>query len=382
MLRLNKNGRILRYLLGILSLTFVIAPAIVTAQEEAPRPIQDEFYRAKITDIVEEETIEEYGRMLFWQHLIAKVQSGPDKGEEILLLNEIDERDKHEKMFREGDRIVVGKNMAGTYYISDIYRLDAIILIALFFFFIAIALARFHGVRAMLGLAITFLIIGYGVLPAILDGQNPFLVSVGAAFLIACVSIYVAHGINQRTTIAVCGTLITLGLAVVLGYFFVYGARLFGLGSEEAFFLSFGLEGGIDLRGLLLGGILIGTLGVLDDVTTAQSAAVEEIHKANGSFSFRELCDRGLSVGREHIVSLVNTLVLAYTGASFPLLLLFVLYERPVWVTLNSEIVVEELIRMLVGSISLMFAVPITTALAAYVLTKKRKGKEKEVVSI
>jgi uncharacterized membrane protein len=125
------------------------------------------------------------------------------------------------------------------------------------------------------------------------------------------------------------------------------------------------------LRGILLAGIIIGTLGVLDDITTAQAAVVEELHLANPSFDAKGLFKRGSSVGREHIISLVNTLVLAYTGASLPLLLLFQVYERPTWLILNSEIIMEEIVRMLIGSIALALAVPLTTYLASWYYANK-----------
>jgi uncharacterized membrane protein len=144
------------------------------------------------------------------------------------------------------------------------------------------------------------------------------------------------------------------------------------MGSEEAFYLQFAPGASINLRGLLLGGIIIGVMGILDDITTAQTAVVEQIYHANPTLSARELYQRGSIVGREHILSLVNTLVLAYTGASLPLILLFKIYERPAWVTLNSEIIMEEIIRMLVGSITLIIAVPITTFIAAEYYSKKK----------
>ena len=148
--------------------------------------------------------------------------------------------------------------------------------------------------------------------------------------------------------------------------------------SEEAFFLQATPEKIFNLRGILLAGIIIGTLGVLDDITTAQAAVVEELHKAQTSFNMRELFTRASSVGREHIISLVNTLVLAYTGASLPLLLLFEIYERPVWLVLNSEIIIEEIVRMLVGSTALILAVPLTTGLAAWYYGRYRKKTEKQ----
>ncbi len=190
--------------------------------------------------------------------------------------------------------------------------------------------------------------------------------------MIATVSIYVAHGFNRRTSVAVGGTLISICIAIGTSLLFVWMGKLFGVGAEETLYLQTAGIGNINLQGLLLGGIIIGALGVLDDITTAQSAAVAEIADANPSLTSGELLKRGLSVGKEHITSLVNTLVLAYAGASFPALLLFVVYERPWWVVANTELIAEEIVRTLVGSIALMCAVPITTAIAARVFSVRK----------
>jgi uncharacterized membrane protein len=145
--------------------------------------------------------------------------------------------------------------------------------------------------------------------------------------------------------------------------------HLTGGGTEEAFYLQIGVLSTLNLRGLLLGGIIIGALGVLDDITTAQTAAVDEISKANPSLRFEELVKRGHSIGREHITSLVNTLALAYVGASLPLLLIFsAAHSEPLWVLLNREYIIEELVRTLIGSITLILGVPISTLLAALFL--------------
>ncbi len=166
--------------------------------------------------------------------------------------------------------------------------------------------------------------------------------------------------------IAVTSTFFALGLAEILGYFFIIGAKLLGNGSEEAYFIQAGYFGAINLQGLLLGGIIIGALGILNDITTAQSAAVEEIHGADKSLSFKQLYKKGSSIGREHIASLINTLVLVYVGSSLPLFLLFAVNSQQLWTVLNSSTIAEEIVRALVGSIALILAVPITTALAAY----------------
>jgi len=146
----------------------------------------------------------------------------------------------------------------------------------------------------------------------------------------------------------------------------VIGAKLLGNGSEQAYFIQAGYFGSINLQGLLLGGIIIGTLGVLNDITTAQAATVEEIHLANNQLSFRRLYQKGSSVGREHIASLINTLVLTYVGVSLPLFLLFSVNGQSLWTVLNSSTIAEEIVRTLVGSMALILAVPVTTVLAAY----------------
>ena len=180
------------------------------------------------------------------------------------------------------------------------------------------------------------------------------------------VALYLAHGINARTTTAVLGTVGALFITGVLAWIFVTGTHLTGLASEESGLLAASLSG-VSLKGLLLGGIVIGSLGVLDDVTVTQASAVWELHQANPSYGFSRLYAAGLRIGRDHIASTVNTLVMAYAGASLPLLVLFTLSSRQLGDVLTSEILAQEIVRTLVGSIGLISAVPITTALAAFV---------------
>jgi uncharacterized membrane protein len=186
------------------------------------------------------------------------------------------------------------------------------------------------------------------------------------------ITIYLAHGFSKKTTIALISTFLTLILTGALSTLFVHMTFLSGLGSDDAYALQIGPEAKINFRGLLLGGILIGTLGVLDDVTTGLSASVFELYKANPKISFGQLLKSGLAIGREHISSLVNTLVLAYAGASLPIFLTLVLNPNnyPLWSILNSELIVEEIVRTLAGSIGLVAAVPLTTFLATIYITE------------
>ena len=348
-------------------------PAVFFAQEdngEAPRLVEDEFYKGKVIAVEKEEIQDEFGAPLFIQYLSVEVTSGPDIGKRLSLPYEVHENNIEARKLLPCRRLVIGKQIPidgePLFYVSDVYRLNAVWWIVGVFFLLTVYFARWQGIRAFLGLAISFFLLFFVIVEKIVGGSSPVLASMVGVLLIATISLYIAHGFRMRTSIAFVSTLITIGLSFLFATLFVRASHLFGFGTEEAFFLQFAPIEHIDLRGILLAGIMLGVLGVLDDVTTAQAATVEEIHRANTSLGFTELYQRGLSVGREHIVSLVNTLALAYTGASFPLLLLFYIYERPLWVTLNSEIILEEVIRILVGSITLIFAVPITTMLAAW----------------
>lgn len=300
------------------------------------------------------------------QALTAEVEliSGNDKGKRITVQYEIGIAGN----LAPDDEVVI--NSPGldrsSAYVVDPYRLNRLALYALLFFAIAIYFGRRRGFFAILGLIVSVLIIFYYMIPRIIAGGSPLGVSLVAAFLITVISLFVAHGMSVRTAIAFAGTIISLAIATVLDLVLVYSTKLTGTGSEEASFLQFGTNS-VDLRGVLLAGILIGVLGILDDITTAQVACVEELHNANPSFSMAELYQRGLSVGREHIASLINTLVLAYVGVSLPIILLIMSNKGGIlWVVLNSGFMAEEIVRTLVGSLVLVLAVPLTTFLAAY----------------
>jgi len=276
-----------------------------------------------------------------------------------------------------GETIVLAKNhdyQGDAYYMADRYRLPALLFFALLFVLAVIIFGGIRGLTALVGLAATIAILLLYVVPHILAGGDALVIVAIAAALIAVVSLYLAHGFNKRTTIAVAGTLIALALAVALTVAFTGAAHLLGLGSEAGAYLSIDVAG-INLRGLLLAGIIIGMLGVLDDVTIGQSSAVEELHDANPSLDFKELYRRASNIGREHIASLVNTLFLAYVGVSFPLFLLLVVQHAqvPLWLAVNGEPIAEEIVRTLVGSFALIAAVPITTLLAAWRFGKAKK---------
>lgn len=379
------------FLVPIVALALFI-PSLANAQEmdntinsadpslhetlQAPEFPADEFYRGRVTEILEEGTQEVGGLSQPFQRLKIEITSGKEKGTTQEILYGRDVTIVEDQKFAVGDGVVLVKiySIDGpSYFLMDGYRVPALFTALAIFIFLVIIMARLKGVASLLGLLFTVLVLMFYIIPRIMSGANPLTVSLTGAFIIAVVSLYLAHGFSRRTSIALGSTVVSLGLSALLAVAFVSMGRLFGLGSEEAFFVQVTPTATINLRGLLLGGIIIGALGVLDDITTAQTAAVDEIHKANPTLSTKELYRRGLSVGKEHISSLVNTLVLAYAGASLPLFLLFSLNEQPWWVVLNSEHIAEEVIRTLVGSSTLVLAVPIATYFAARLLISKRK---------
>ncbi len=281
--------------------------------------------------------------------------------------------------YKQGDSVVLGllpSDFGDEYVVIDRYRLPGVYIVIGMFLFLAIAVGRRRGLTSLIGLGITGCILLFFIAPQILAGKDAFLVAIVGAGAIILVSMFISHGFNKRIQVAAISTIIALAFSAITAYVFVYLSKLFGFGQSDAFLLETGFLGSINLRGVLLAGIIISVLGVLDDVTTAQTAAVEELHKTDSTLSIRSLYQKGLSIGREHIASLINTLILVYAGAALPLFLLLTLQKsQPIWVLLNSEFIAEELIRSLIGSTTLILAVPISTLLAAYFFTRKTKNR-------
>lgn len=264
-----------------------------------------------------------------------------------------------------GAKVVLHKLEDGEFYLVDRYRLPVVLVVFLLLIVFVTFITKKRGFFSLLGLLLSvFILVGIG--NQILQGQPPLLVSSLGAFLISFITIYLAHGINSRTTLALLSTLISLLLALLLSFIFVHLAHLTGLGSEDAFYLQIGTNLKLNLQGILMSGIIIGVLGILDDITTTQVTAISEIKKTKPTLNSRDLFASGLKIGKEHILSMLNTLVLAYAGAAFPLFLLFGLEDaQNLWAILNSELVAAELIRTFVGSLTLVFAVPLACFFAA-----------------
>jgi uncharacterized membrane protein len=257
-----------------------------------------------------------------------------------------------------------------TYYIQDLERGRPMLVLAALFVGAVIAFGRWQGIRSLVGLGLSFLVIVGFVVPAILHGHSPVLVAVTGAMAIMLLSLYLSHGIGPKTTAAVVGTALALGLTAALAIAFVAATSLTGLASEDAISANAAAVGGLSFRGLLLAGIIIGGLGVLDDVTMSQASLVTELHHANPTAGMAALVAGSLRVGRDHIAATVNTLFLAYAGAALPLLIIFVTGTDSLSTVATTEVVAVEIVRALCGSVGLIAAVPLTTVLAALVATE------------
>jgi uncharacterized membrane protein len=259
-----------------------------------------------------------------------------------------------------------GAPATGTgYSFYDFERGTPMLVLAGLFVLVVLAFARWRGALSLLGLAASLALVLVFVVPAILDGKPPLAVAVVGALAIALVTIPLAHGWGPKSASALLGTAASLLFTAALASLFTELTHLTGLTSEEAIFLQVG-RADLSLEGLLLAGMVIGALGVLDDVTISQASTVLALKRANPGLDFRALFTRALSVGRDHVSATVNTLVLAYVGATLPILLIFSSADLGLADTANLEVVAKEIVATLVGSIGLIAAVPVTTALAAF----------------
>jgi len=292
------------------------------------------------------------------------VHEGPDEGA-IVVLSEFNLTiGTPAPIVSVGDAVVLGYEPSTAFYFyADRDRGSVLVWLVAIFAVVVVALGRRRGLLALLAMAGTIAVLVGFVAPSVLDGNDPVLVAVTAASTIAFLSLYLTHGFTPTTTVALAGTLASLVLTLAVSSVFFSLANFSGLATEEG--LTLPLVADINLSSLLLGGAVLGALGALDDVTVTQVATVAELRHRNSRLSTKELITSGIRVGREHIASTVNTLLLAYAGASMPLLLIFAVSNQPLGTVANSELVAVEIVRTLCGSIGLVAAVPITTLMAA-----------------
>jgi uncharacterized membrane protein len=327
------------------------------------------YTRAKVVSVQLDTSIQFPGNN---QKFEVKILDGQDRGRQVTVLNSVFLGDGSAKRLPIGGEVLLSRDPSNgnQYLYLDAYRVPGAMLLFLLLLVLVIIIGKWRGFTAVVGLTISISVLVLFVLPRIIAGHDTFATCMEGAFIISTITIFIAHGFNKRTTVAFISSIGTLLIVVGLAVGSVYFIGLTGFSSEESFAIQSAAHP-ISLSGLLLGGIVIASLGVLDDITTGQAAVVDELHKANTKQSLWELYRRGLSVGREHIAALINTLALAYVGVALPTIVLTALYNhQPLLLVLNNEAIMEEVVRTGVASIGLLLAVPLATLSAAYLLPR------------
>ncbi len=386
-------------------LSFVIAIAVVILLfsifavwgipyffEQPPLPsngvnstLGSQTVQARVIQIVEEGQINLGGKNQLYQVMQVEVLEGDSKGQSFQI-----DYGKHQVRsdnfrFVVGDRVYVEIDKTPTgelqaFYV-DYVRSQPLAILAVAFIISMLVMGRWKGLGSLVALAISMLMIVNYVIPHILAGEDPVTVSLIGSTILVVVTLYLTYGWNLKTHASVLSILLSLVLTGILTVLFVSLTRLTGYGDENILYLIQSSTVQIDPRGLLLGGMIIGSLGVLDDLVTSQSAAVVEIHDANPSLGFRRIFQKAMRIGEDHVAATVNTLVLAYTGASLPLLLVFTLGNGSYSFFINSEVLAEEIVRTLVGSMGLIAAVPISTLIAtALIVRQNRLGQWRSIL--
>jgi uncharacterized membrane protein len=341
--------------------------------------------RAEVTKILEEGNIDMSGHTQKYQVMEVNILTGQYAGVPMQIDYGRRQVRSDEYDIKVGDKVMVSisktpQNVVNAYFV-DFVRTTPILWLAFIFAASIIFISGWKGVGALASMVFSLYVIIDYIIPHILAGEDPLRVSIIGSVVLLGVTLYLTYGWTLKTHAAVISMVLALLLTGVLSALFVVFTKLNGTGDENVMFLMQMMETPINLRGLLLGGMIIGALGVLDDLVSSQASAVFELHHVNPSFGFRELYNSAMRIGQDHVAATVNTLVLAYAGASLPMLLLFSLARGDYTFLVNYAFIAEEIVRTLVGSLGLIAAVPITTAIAILFTQKAESlGKWEQVL--
>ena len=359
---------LLAFLFAIIPLSSVFAQSNATAPEQATAKLQSVNVSTQFVD----------GDSVRNIHVKALGLDGSIKGKTI----EFDQSlapTVDESFYKAGVDvyITISQQTDGTYVygITDFVRTGDQIFLVIVFLVVLIGVAGLKGLRSVIGLVLSLLVIILFIIPNIINGTNAILTTIVGGILILLPTMYLVHGFNRKSTVAISGAIISLFLAAIISFIFTQIGRITGVGNEDALFLLLGGGSKIEAQGLFLAGVMIGTLGVLIDMTIGQASAIQEIDEANPELTSKELYKSGMNVGKDHIGSLVNTLFLAYAGVSLPIIIYLTQTKEPLLFNLSTESTAMEILRAIIGSISLILAVPITNFIGVYFAKKRIKDK-------
>lgn len=363
----------------------MLLPTMAVAADtgsSSPSQSGGEIFEARVEKILEEKDIErENGEKAKQQNIQLRGLTGRWLDKEIKYEGISDVDVANANVYEAGDTVLVQLDRSpggeNKFYIIDFVRSDNLYFLAFIFVATVLIIGKTKGFKALVSLVFSFFVIIEFILPRILAGSNPLLVGLFGAFAILLAMIYLTEGWGRKSHLAILSVFFSLLITLILSIIFTNAARLTGFAQEEVIFLMGAGKKLVDFHGLLLSGILIGAVGVLDDVIVGQIEAVEQIRAANPNLSAREVFRMAYRVGNTHLGSIVNTLFLTYAGASLPLLLLFTIKQEPFLSftqVINNEVIATEIVRTLVGSIGVAMSMPISTYLAAYWMKSKKGG--------
>ena len=339
--------------------------------------------RAVVLEASEAGNREDLYENIMVQDVKIEITSGKYKGEVREIENHLSDNSAYNLLVEKGDKVIVFiEEYAGGYevFISDYMRSNYIIYLAILGVILVLIVGRFKGLKSILSLGLTIGAVVYILLPQILKGANPIPISIAISIGVTIVTIFLVSGVNSKGISAILGTIAGVIIAGVISYIVGNMAHLTGLSAEAATMLIYIPQKiAFDFKNLLFSGIILGSLGAVMDVGMSIASSIEEIYKANNKLSIKELFQSGMNVGRDIMGTMINTLILAYTGTSIPILLLFMAYETSMTKIINLDIIATEIVRSLSGSIGLILTIPITALIASLLIKKEASKKGKGV---
>lgn len=363
-----------RSIILFLAILLVFTFSIIVVGEEVVTSLDE---RGKVLEVGEDEDIEDSSGIIEKiQKVKLEILTGEYKGEVVEIDNPLSNNPAYNVEVKKGDRVQVGieifDNETADIYIKSFSRQGYLIMLAIIFIGIIILIGGIKGVKAILSLLITIFLVIKVFLPLLIKGINPIPISIIISIVTTIFTIFIITGINTKGVSAIIGTCSGVLVAGLLSYLVGTKVRLTGLSGEEATVLLQFHEN-LNFANLLFSGIIIGSLGAVMDVGMSIASSIEEIYQANPSLDRRELFKSGMNVGKDIMGTMTNTLILAYTGSSIPLMLLFMSYETNLVEIFNMDIIATEIVRSLSGSIGLVLTIPLTAFIATYLIERKRK---------
>ncbi len=386
-----QGDKLKKIIFMIFIMLYTFSPMVYAASDSASSYSPENHFvteKAKVVNIISDVSKEEYDTQGFQdlkQVVEIQILSGEYKGQNVTVENDLSNHAYYDIFLEKGDRITIAVEEAVSdyempnIYISGFERDRYELYITIIFIFLLIFIGGIKGIKAVFSLGLSISIILFLILPMILKGYSPILSSVFAAVIITTLTLFIIAGINIKSVSAIIGTAFGVIVAGILAYITGSLSNLTGLASHEANMLMYIPQDiSFDYRGILFAGIIIGTLGAVMDIAMSIASSMHEIREIEPNISTKNLITAGINIGRDVMGTMTNTLILAYTGTSIPLMLIFIAYDYPLIEILNMDLIATEIIRSIAGSIGLVLAIPFTAMTCGIIINHSASIKRHE----